>query len=47
VSRPGGWAVSGSLLIDAERILSTLTWCADALEEARRTPARHHLREPH
>lgn len=47
VSRPRGWAVSGSLLIDAERILSTLTWCADALEKARRTPARHHLREPH
>jgi Aromatic acid exporter family member 1 len=47
VSRPGGWAVSGSLLVDAERILSTLTWCADALEEARRTPAHHHLREPH
>jgi hypothetical protein len=34
LSRPRGWAVSGSLLIDAERILSTLTWCADALDEA-------------
>jgi hypothetical protein len=35
LSRPRGWAVSGSLLIDAERILSNLTWCADALEQRR------------
>jgi hypothetical protein len=40
LSRPRGWAVSGSLLIDAERILSTLTWCADALDEAGRVPVR-------
>jgi uncharacterized membrane protein YgaE (UPF0421/DUF939 family) len=33
LSNPSRWAVSGTLLIDAERILSTLTWCADALEE--------------
>lgn len=36
LSRPNSWAVSGSLLIDAERILATLNRCADALEE--RTP---------
>jgi hypothetical protein len=35
LSRPKGWALSGSLLIDAERILSNLTWCADALEQRR------------
>jgi uncharacterized membrane protein YgaE (UPF0421/DUF939 family) len=40
LSRPRGWAANGSLLTDAERILSTLTWCADALEETGRVPAR-------
>jgi uncharacterized membrane protein YgaE (UPF0421/DUF939 family) len=35
LSRPGAWAVSGSLLVDAERVVSTLTWCADNLAEAR------------
>jgi uncharacterized membrane protein YgaE (UPF0421/DUF939 family) len=40
LSRPRGWAASGSLLTDAERILSTLTWCADILDGAARTPAR-------
>jgi uncharacterized membrane protein YgaE (UPF0421/DUF939 family) len=34
LSHPNRWAVSGSLLIDAERILATLDWCADALEES-------------
>jgi hypothetical protein len=34
LSNPSRWAVSGSLLIDAERILATLTRCADALEAA-------------
>jgi uncharacterized membrane protein YgaE (UPF0421/DUF939 family) len=40
LSRPRGWAANGSLLTDAERILSTLTWCADALDETGRIPAR-------
>jgi hypothetical protein len=40
LSRPQGWAVSGSLLVDAERILSTLTWCADALERPRPASAQ-------
>jgi hypothetical protein len=31
MNRPTSWAVSGSLLIDAERILSTLNRCAEAL----------------
>jgi hypothetical protein len=38
--RPKGWAVSGSLLIDVERILSNLTWCADALEQRRPASAQ-------
>lgn len=38
--RPRGWAASGSLLTDAERILSTLTWCVDTLDEAGRLPTR-------
>jgi len=33
LSHPKSWAVSGSLLVDAERILSTLRRCADALDE--------------
>lgn len=33
LSRPRNWAVSGTLLVDAERILATLRRCADALDE--------------
>ena len=35
LSRPGAWAISGSLLVDAERVVSALTWCADDLAAAR------------